>query len=267
MLCLRSLCCVGGNISSLLLHTRLTELRFVAGIKHRNRTPRTRTIQTKGKGRVKPFSRMILDTLTDWKQPEELKPLWHTCDRRFSDRFEEEEPALHPYEEVLVKDLSNRLKNVSLAVAFFNINMTDDSREFRFYKFRFHGLHFVSRPARIFDYALRNTRLDNLRNLLTGEMPILVLSDATEGEELQGLKELFKLVRGDQNMLMLGGYFCDRLLSLDGLQKAAELKELTSMRTETVAITQLQSNSLSMNLQQQQIYLCKQLEQIREMKS
>ena len=244
-------------LRNLFLNPRPAQIQCVAGIKHRNRTPRVRSIQTKGKGRVKPFRRMILDTLIDWQKPEEPRPLWETCDRRFYDPTLEENPPLHPYEQIQVQQLLDQLSTAKMAVAFFNLNMSEETREVYFYKFRYHGFSFISRPFRIFEHALRDTKFVNMTSLLTGVMPILVLSESEEN-----VKDLFKLVRNDSNLLMLGGFYSDRLLSLKGLEEASKSKDLNSLRAETVAITQSQSSSLLMALQQQQMLLCKQLEQI-----
>ena len=97
--------------------------------------------------------------------------------------------------------------------------------------------------------------------LLIGKMPILVMS-----EDEQLVASLFDLSRNDPYLVMLGGFYCDRLLSVAGLKDASSIKDLTTLRSETVSITQSLSIKMSSYLQQQQILLCKQLDQIKLMK-
>ena len=66
---------------------------------------------------------------------------------------------------------------------------------------------------------------------------------------------------------MLGGFYCDRLLSANGLREAAKLSKMHVLRGETVAIMSSQAINLKFSLQQQQIVLCKQLEKISELES
>ena len=234
-------------------------LLFSMGIKHRSRTPRTRSVQTRGKGRVKPFKRMILDALMDWEKPSPPKPLWETCERRFD--FEDyENPPVHSLELIQISLLQSELANCKLAVAFFNVNVSDDVRETYFYKFRHHGFNFIARPSRIFRYAMEETKFRNMVPLFAGKMPILVTSNE------ENLPELMTLVKKEFSLIMLGGYYCDRLLSANGLKEAAKLKKIEFLRGETLSITSSQSLNLKLSLQQQQIILCKQLTKITEMK-
>ena len=85
-----------------------------------------------------------------------------------------------------------------------------------------------------------------------GNMPPVLVTSAE-----QNLSEL----------IMLGGFYCDRLLSANGLREAAKLNKMLVLRGETVAITSSQAINLNVSLQQQQIVLCKQSEKISELKS
>ena len=246
----------------LLLQPKHFCLLFAMGIKHRSRTPRTRSVQTRGKGRVKSFERLVLDALMDWEKPTPPRPLSEECNHTF-DLDGHDNPPLHPLELIHISLLQSELSKCRLAVAFFNVNLPDDVIETYFYKFRHHGFNFMARPTRIFSYGMEETKFKHMVPLFAaGNMhPVLV----TSCEE--NLSDLISLVKNESKLIMLGGFYCDRLLSANGLEEAAKLNKMDILRGETVAITSSQAINLKFSLQQQQIVLCKQLEKISELKS